>query len=170
MGREKNADPKWLLPLICRLGHVTKRDVGSIRIFDRETKFEITQEAEAKFRAAVAKATDEDVTISDAVAPAPGEKTARPKPFAKPRRDFEGPKKPWQPRPDRAAEAAPSPSPEGGKPKWVKRTKDDPTPPGKKPWVEKPRGDKKPWAGKPGAKPFRAKPEGKAFKGKQKRT
>ncbi|HEV2083205.1 MAG TPA: DEAD/DEAH box helicase [Brevundimonas sp.] len=165
VGREKNADPKWLLPLICRLGHVTKRDVGSIKIFDRETKFEITQDAEARFRAAIAKAGDEDVSISDAVAPAPGEKTARPKPFAKPRRDFDGPKKPWQPRPEKPAEAAP---PDGGKPRWVKRTKDDPTPPGKKPWVEKPKGDKKPWTGK--AKPYQAKPGAKPFKGKPKRA
>jgi ATP-dependent RNA helicase DeaD len=44
VGRRNNADPKWLLPLICRLGHVTKRDIGSIKIFERETKFEITQE------------------------------------------------------------------------------------------------------------------------------
>jgi ATP-dependent RNA helicase DeaD len=165
VGREKNADPKWLLPLICRLGHVTKRDVGSIKIFDRETKFEITQEAEAKFRAAIAKGGDDDVTISDAVAPAPGEKTARPKAFAKPRREFDGPKKPWTPRPERTAEPAPAPA-DGGKPKWVKRTKDDPTPAGKKPWVEKPRGDKKPWAGKP--KPYQAKAGGKPFKGKPK--
>jgi ATP-dependent RNA helicase DeaD len=169
VGREKNADPKWLLPLICRLGHVTKRDVGSIKIFDRETKFEITQEAEAKFRAAIARAADEDVSISDAVAPAPGEKTARPKAFAKPRRDFDGPKKPWTPRPERTAEAAIAPA-DGDKPRWIKRTKDDPTPAGKKPWVEKPRGEKKPWAGKPGAKPFRAKTDGKPFKGRPKRA
>ncbi|RZJ45099.1 MAG: DEAD/DEAH box helicase, partial [Brevundimonas sp.] len=65
IGREKNADPKWLLPLICRLGHVTKRDVGSIKIFDRETKFEITADAEAKFRAAMAQSNDEGVTIQD---------------------------------------------------------------------------------------------------------
>jgi hypothetical protein len=28
VGREKNADPKWLIPLICRQGHVTKQDIG----------------------------------------------------------------------------------------------------------------------------------------------
>jgi len=160
VGREKNADPKWLLPLICRLGHVTKRDVGSIKIFDRETKFEITAEAEAKFRAAVAKAGDPDVTIQDAVAPAPGEKSLRKwdkpggdKPFRKPRVEGEAPKKPWTPRPQGSGGAAVE-----GKPKWVKRTKDAPTPDGKKPWVDKPKGEKKPWAGKPGAKPpFKAK-------------
>ena len=31
------ADPKWLVPLICRMGGVEKRDIGAIRIFDRET-------------------------------------------------------------------------------------------------------------------------------------
>jgi ATP-dependent RNA helicase DeaD len=42
VGRKHNADPKWLIPLICRLGGVTKAEIGSIKIFDRETKFEIS--------------------------------------------------------------------------------------------------------------------------------
>ena len=41
LGRKHRADPKWLLPLICKAGDVTKRDVGSIRILDTETRFEI---------------------------------------------------------------------------------------------------------------------------------
>ena len=45
VGRRNNADPKWLVPLICRLGHVTKKDIGQIRIFDNETKFEIATDA-----------------------------------------------------------------------------------------------------------------------------
>lgn len=173
IGREKNADPKWLLPLICRLGHVTKRDVGSIKIFDRETKFEITADAEAKFRAAMAQSNDEGVTIQDAVAPAAGEKSLRKwdkpqgdhgdrggrgdKPFRKPRFEGEGSKKPWKAREDRAdgdtpkkpwaprTDRADAPAADGGEKKWVKRTKDAPTPEGKKPWVDKPKGDKKPW-------------------------
>ena len=56
VGRSKNADPKWLVPLICRLGHVTKKDIGQIRIFDHETKFEIAADAESRFREAVAAA------------------------------------------------------------------------------------------------------------------
>lgn len=224
IGREKNADPKWLLPLICRLGHVTKRDVGSIKIFDRETKFEITKDAEAKFRAALNTPNDEGVNIGDAVAPAAGEKSLRKwdkpqgdrggdrpdrgdKPFRKPRAEGEGFKKPWAPRPDGDAPKKPwkarEDRPEGDAPKkpwaprtdreaapaaasgdtggkWVKRTKDGPTPEGKKPWVEKPKGPKKPWTpraegaapagdrpwtGKP--KPgFKPKPGGKPYKGK----
>ena len=53
VGRSKNADPKWILPMICRLGHVTKKDIGQIRIFDRETKFEISKAAEERFREAI---------------------------------------------------------------------------------------------------------------------
>lgn len=43
VGRRKNADPKWLLPLICRRGGVTKGDIGAIRIFENETLFEIAE-------------------------------------------------------------------------------------------------------------------------------
>ncbi|WP_084539646.1 DEAD/DEAH box helicase [Azorhizobium doebereinerae] len=43
VGRRKNADPKWLLPLICRRGGLTKADIGAIRIFDNETMFEVAE-------------------------------------------------------------------------------------------------------------------------------
>src|SRR5690606_27505028 len=74
IGRDKNADPKWLMPTICRLGHVTKRDIGSIKIFERETKFEITQEMQAKFEAAIALGLEDGVKIDPAVKPGPSEK------------------------------------------------------------------------------------------------
>ncbi len=184
IGRDKNADPKWLLPTICRLGHVTKPDVGSIKIFERETKFEITKAAEARFRAAVAASTEDGVTVSDAVAPGPTERPARrfdkpmrqdgDRPARPPRTEGAPAKKPWTPRP---AEAAAAPAPAGeAKPKWVKRTKDAPAPEGKKPWVDKPKSAKKPWVAKPGAsagdRPWTGKPKPGAkppFKGKKAR-
>lgn len=66
VGRRNNADPRWLLPIICRLGHVTKKEIGSIKIFDRETKFEIAKSHAPKFAAAVRKASDEDIRIEPA--------------------------------------------------------------------------------------------------------
>jgi ATP-dependent RNA helicase DeaD len=69
VGRRNNADPRWLLPIICRLGHVTKKEIGTIRIFDQETKFEIAQSIASKFAAAVRKANDEDIRIEPAEAP-----------------------------------------------------------------------------------------------------
>ncbi|MBB3764183.1 DEAD/DEAH box helicase [Sphingomicrobium lutaoense] len=41
IGRRQNADPRWLLPLICRRGHVTKNEIGAIRIAPNETYFQI---------------------------------------------------------------------------------------------------------------------------------
>ena len=55
VGRDNNADPKWLIPLICRRGHITKREIGFIKILDRETKFEIAAEVAERFQAAIAK-------------------------------------------------------------------------------------------------------------------
>lgn len=52
-GRKERAEPRWLLPLICRLGDVTRREVGSIRIEDEETRFEIDATAAGRFLAAV---------------------------------------------------------------------------------------------------------------------
>ncbi len=44
IGRERNAEPRWLLPLLCRAGNVTKAEIGSIKIFDRDTRFQIAAE------------------------------------------------------------------------------------------------------------------------------
>ena len=69
IGRNSNADPKWLVPMICRRGHVTKKDIGQIRIFDRETKFEIARDAADRFKAALASAPGEAIRIEAAGAP-----------------------------------------------------------------------------------------------------
>jgi ATP-dependent RNA helicase DeaD len=166
IGRDKNADPKWLMPTICRLGHVTKRDIGSIKIFERETKFEITQEMQAKFEAAIALGLEDGVKIDPAVKPGPSEKPVsrwdkkpagdRPsgdRPERKPykARDEGGDKPAWKAREDR---------PEGAKKPWVKREDSAPAAEGKKPWVkrddeaakpawkareDRPQADRKPW-------------------------
>ncbi|MEY4556636.1 MAG: hypothetical protein RL093_1755 [Pseudomonadota bacterium] len=191
IGRDKNADPKWLMPTICRLGHVTKRDIGSIKIFERETKFEITQEMQARFEAAIALGLEDGVKIDPAVKPGPSEKPVsrwdkkpagdrptgdRPerkpwkareeggdKPAWKPREDRpEGAKKPWVKRDDAA------PAVEGKNP-WVKRTPNDPTPEGKKPWVKKPAAEgKTPWAPRSDAEAAPAAAGDKPWKGKPK--
>ena len=51
IGRERQADPKWLLPLLCRRGDVTRAEIGKILIFPRETRFEIAAHAAAAFEA-----------------------------------------------------------------------------------------------------------------------
>ena len=91
VGRQNNADPKWLIPLICRRGHVTKKDIGAIRIFPRETKFEIAAEAVDRFREALRSTAKGDVAIEPAGAPGPGGSTRR-KPQARTERTWAGPK------------------------------------------------------------------------------
>lgn len=84
VGRGKNADPKWILPMICRLGHVTKKDVGSIRIFENETKFEIGAEASVRFAEAVRATSRDDVKIEPATAPGAQDERAPRAPAARP--------------------------------------------------------------------------------------
>ena len=75
IGRRKNADPKWLVPIICRKGNVTKQDIGAIRIFDNETKFEIDERAAEQFAQSVRNAPRGDGNIEPSSAPgssAPG--------------------------------------------------------------------------------------------------
>ena len=69
IGRHDRADPKWLVPLICRLGGVTKRDIGAIRIAERETLFEISPETAGRFRECVAGTDDDEVRIEAASGP-----------------------------------------------------------------------------------------------------
>jgi ATP-dependent RNA helicase DeaD len=54
VGRERNADPKWLLPEICRQGDITKKDIGAIRVYERETRFEVSPDVAEAFAAKVA--------------------------------------------------------------------------------------------------------------------
>jgi ATP-dependent RNA helicase DeaD len=49
IGRTKNADPKWLLPMLCRKGNLTRQDIGAIQIFEHETKVEVAEPAAAQF-------------------------------------------------------------------------------------------------------------------------
>ena len=49
-GRKHRADPKWLLPLICKAGDISKREVGSIKILENETRFEIQASKADSFR------------------------------------------------------------------------------------------------------------------------
>jgi len=41
VGRTKQAEPRWLIPMLCKAGGITKRQIGSIRIHDHETHIEI---------------------------------------------------------------------------------------------------------------------------------
>jgi ATP-dependent RNA helicase DeaD len=53
VGRKESAEPRWLLPLLCRAGHLTKRDIGAIRIQHDETYVELASDSVERFHAAL---------------------------------------------------------------------------------------------------------------------
>jgi ATP-dependent RNA helicase DeaD len=81
IGRRQNADPRWILPLICRRGHLGRGEVGSIRIGNGETMFEVRRDVAARFADALARAPDDGVAIlpADGPPPPPARGPARPR-------------------------------------------------------------------------------------------
>lgn len=77
-GRKDGADPRKLLPMICRRGQITRDEVGAIRIFDRETKVEIDADVAERF-AELTRVPDRDRITIEQVA-GEGERRAA-KPF-----------------------------------------------------------------------------------------
>ncbi|MBZ0237479.1 MAG: DbpA RNA binding domain-containing protein, partial [Deltaproteobacteria bacterium] len=80
VGRARKADPKWLIPIICTRGDITKAEIGSIRVMSHETRFQIAAHAADAFDVAVARPrkdhpdrTVRTARISRANAPAPRE-------------------------------------------------------------------------------------------------
>ncbi len=55
LGRRQNADPRWILPLLCRRGHITRNEIGAIRIGIHETHFQVPRAIAARFADAVAR-------------------------------------------------------------------------------------------------------------------
>jgi ATP-dependent RNA helicase DeaD len=60
IGRNGNADPRWLLPFLCRRGHLTRQEIGRIRILGQETMVEIAPYAAERFAAAARQNSAED--------------------------------------------------------------------------------------------------------------
>ncbi|MBW6526950.1 DEAD/DEAH box helicase [Sphingomonas sp. RHCKR7] len=60
IGRRQNADPRWVLPLLCRRGHVTKSEIGAIRIGPMETQFQVPRALAGRFAAAVRASANSD--------------------------------------------------------------------------------------------------------------
>jgi ATP-dependent RNA helicase DeaD len=109
IGRNNNADPRWILPLLCRRGHITKQDVGAIKIGPGETQFAVSRAAASRFSAALKKKGsgddgDDDVRIE---AVEGGRPTLAARPDRGPRPDRSGP------RPDRSG-SRPDHKPYGG--------------------------------------------------------
>ena len=60
IGRRQNADPRWILPLLCRRGHITRSEIGAIRIGPGETHFQIPRSIADKFAETVKRTASSD--------------------------------------------------------------------------------------------------------------
>ncbi|MEJ7926182.1 DEAD/DEAH box helicase [Sphingobium sp. AN641] len=67
IGRQDNADPRWILPLLCRRGHITRGEIGAIRITGNETLFEIRSDSAGRFMASVKRTAQVDGDPEDAL-------------------------------------------------------------------------------------------------------
>jgi len=69
VGRDRNAEPRWLIPLICKAGGITKAEIGSIRIFDGDSRFQIAKDKAEAFGAAVKDKNENNTVITPAFGP-----------------------------------------------------------------------------------------------------
>lgn len=158
IGRQKNADPRWLLPLICRRGHVTRKEIGAIRIFDKETRFEIVQDAAERFGIAALGKVSKGETIRFERSEAPGagtverrdesERRERPRPAPRDDRPRDDRPKFDRPKSDR-------PKPERPKPERPKSERFVPDRPGAAPEARRPAREDRPFVRREDAQPVR---------------
>ncbi|MEN6541800.1 DEAD/DEAH box helicase [Parvibaculum sp.] len=126
VGRQKNADPRWLLPMICRQGGVTRREIGTIDIYDQETRFEVQADVADQFEASIRNVPKGEARIERVRGDAPApEGTAGSEPSERPRRE---PREAREPREVRETRAKWSPReqterPDGPRPERAKGPK-----------------------------------------------
>lgn len=87
IGRRKNAEARWLLPMICRRGGIDKRDIGAIKIMDTTTEFEISERVAESFAVKVKRPDKEDSIRIEPMADAPQRQALSEEPSRAPRRE-----------------------------------------------------------------------------------
>ncbi|KAA3451368.1 ATP-dependent RNA helicase [Mesorhizobium sp. SARCC-RB16n] len=53
VGRRQNAEPRWLIPMLCRAGSISKREIGAIKMQPEETFVQIAADWADRFLAAI---------------------------------------------------------------------------------------------------------------------
>jgi ATP-dependent RNA helicase DeaD len=158
IGRKKNAEARWLLPMICRRGGIDKHDIGAIRIMDTTTEFEISKAAAESFAFKIKRPDKEDNIRIEALAEAPQGQASHEKRSYPPRREAGTADRGPRHREGRGHEPASKPYP---KPHGDASFKPKPQHQDKPAYAAKPQYDKgsaaKPFGKKP-KKKFRAGP------------
>ncbi|OLP61355.1 ATP-dependent RNA helicase [Xaviernesmea oryzae] len=165
-GRRDKVEPRWLIPVMCRLGKITKQEIGAIKMQQDVTHVEIARDWAGRFTEALGpkRQLERGITVTELPGAPDLSETRRPakKPFSR----------------DGASDFRDGPK--AGKPVWKNDRRDRPEGEAAKPWAKKgprsedgahterragegksyekksfePRGDKK-----PGGKPFKKGPK-----------
>ncbi|MDD8024630.1 MAG: DbpA RNA binding domain-containing protein [Paracoccaceae bacterium] len=171
IGHDERADPKWLLPMLCRSGDLSRRDIGMIRIMGDHTFVQIHADATERFLAAIGpeRALEDKCGVDVLPGQPAGMDDALARQGTRTDRKPNFDKKPYDKKPYEKKSFDKKPHRKG--PGEGGFDSDRPARPASaKPWDKKPAADGKPAAkygkpaAKPGAKPFAkpgAKPAGK---------
>lgn len=164
VGRKKNAEARWLLPMICRRGGVDKQDIGAIRIYGTHSEFEISGEAAERFSVNLKRPDQEENIRIEALPAGPQGEASSEKPADKKAsygkahkskaRQNDKPRHEWRQKPHGEASGDGAPKPET-KPGSDKKQRRDHKPAD----AGRPRRDHAPPFGKPafGKKPKKKK-------------
>ncbi len=149
VGRKNKAEPRWLLPMLCRNANISKDDIGAIRVQYQETFVEVQTSAVERMKKELGEGMNLEQGAS--LTELPGKPDFDASPNGPP---ADGGSKPYNkgPREDR---------PRGDKPRHDKPRGDKPSY-GDKPKYDKPRGDKPAYDKPKGDKPKFDKPKGKS--------
>ena len=160
VGRAQRAEPRWILPLLCRAGDLDKSAIGAIRIDERDTRVEIADAALPGLLAAAGQdgPIEDNVRLVRGNAPATQDaapvsrpepaKPKQPEPDASPAPDRPRDPSRWAKPKDKAGDAG-KPKPKSPRPAAAK--------PSKKPWTAGGVGTARKAGGPKGPKPVRPK-------------
>ncbi|MDE0810031.1 MAG: DEAD/DEAH box helicase, partial [Alphaproteobacteria bacterium] len=87
IGRERNAEPRWLLPMLCRFGKLTKQEIGAIKIQRNESCVELSADCVDRFLETIgpSRKLENSITVTRMDGPPKDEERAPPP--RKPRAD-----------------------------------------------------------------------------------
>jgi len=143
VGHNVNAEPRWILPMLCGAGHLTKGKIGAIKIQQDQTFVELTADCVDAFFESIGATgkIEKDIVVTRVNGTPPASKGDS----DRPKRSYNDKKKPYK---------------GGGGGRSSERSNSRPGPgDAKRPFKKKPKGNfgDKPSAGKPNstAKPFK---------------
>jgi len=99
VGYKHNAEPRWLVPMLCRAGHLTKGDIGAIKIRPDESHVELHPDCVKNFLAAIgpSRMVEDSIALKKLTGPPAAQNEATGNSGGKAQKPYEG-KKPYEGR------------------------------------------------------------------------